>query len=238
MSRADFRHPVLLTGAGREGQVGEAVARALADRGATLLLVDRSIDQARDRANALTQTGLSAFSFACDLADPRAVEELASRVRRDHGESLSAVVHVAGGFALSGPLPESDPDVWHRMMTINLTTAYLVTRSFLPFVRSAKGAIVYFASEAALPGGKVGGISAYAAAKVGVLALMRAVAQEERASGVRANAVAPTSIRTAANVQSMGENVRYVEREEVAAAVVYLCSDDASAVNGQVVALS
>src|SRR5206468_10836328 len=113
MSRADFRHPVLLTGAGREGQVGEAVARALADRGATLLLVDRSIDQARDRANALTQTGLSAFSFACDLADPRAVEELASRVRRDHGESLSALVHVAGGFALSGPLPESDPDVWH-----------------------------------------------------------------------------------------------------------------------------
>ena len=124
------------------------------------------------------------------------------------------------------------------MLTINLTTAYLVTRAFLPFVRSAKGAMVYFASEAALPGGKVGGISGYAAAKVGVLALMRAVAQEERANGVRANAVAPTSIRTAANVRSMGENARYVEREEVAAAVVYLCSEDASAVNGQVVALS
>jgi len=50
--------------------------------------------------------------------------------------------------------------------------------------------------------------------------------------------VAPTSIRTAANVQSMGENVRYVEREEVAAAVAFLCGDDASAVNGQVLALS
>jgi len=229
---------VLLTGAGREGQVGEAVARALADRGATLLLVDRSSEQARDRAKALTQSGGSAFSFGCDLADPGGVEELASRVRHDHGENLSAVVHVAGGFALSGPVAESDPAVWQRMFTINLTTAYLVTRAFLPFVRSAKGAMVYFASEAALPGGKVGGISGYAAAKVGVLALMRAVAQEERANGVRANAVAPTSIRTAANVQSMGENARYVEREEVAAAVVYLCSEDASAVNGQVVALS
>lgn len=238
MSGSEFRHPVLLTGAGREGQVGEAVARALAERGATLLLVDRASDQARDRAAALTRTGRSAFAFGCDLADPNAVGELATHVRRDHGENLSAVVHVAGGFALSGSLPESDVDAWHRMMTINLTTAYLVTRSFLPLVRSGKGALVYFASEAALPGGKVAGISAYAAAKTGVLALMRAVAQEERDHGVRANAVAPTSIRTAANVQSMGENVRYVEREEVAAAVVFLCSQDASAINGQVLALS
>ena len=70
------------------------------------------------------------------------------------------------------------------------------------------------------------------------MTLMHAVAQQERNNGVRANAVAPTSIRTAANVQSMGENVRYVEREEVAATVAYLCSDDASAVTGQVIALS
>lgn len=238
MSGSEFRHPVLLTGAGREGQVGESVARALADRGATLLLVDRSGDLARDRATALTRARASAFPFACDLADPNAVRDLAVRIRADHGESLSAVVHVAGGFAMSGSLPESDIEVWHRMMTINLTTAYLVTRAFLPLLRSGKGSLVYFASEAALPGGKVAGISAYAAAKTGVLALMRAVAQEERANGVRANAVAPTSIRTAANVQSMGENVRYVEREEVAAAVAFLCGDHASAVNGQVVALS
>lgn len=238
MPEAEFRHPVLLTGAGREGQVGEAVARALADLGATLILVDRSEDQARARATTLTQSGRSAFWFACDLADPSGVVGLASRIREQHGESLSAVVHVAGGFALSGSLPESDVEVWNRMMSINLTTAYLVTRAFLPFLRSGKGALVYFASEAALPGGKVGGISAYAAAKSGVITLMRAVAQEERGNGVRANAVAPTSIRTAANVQSMGENVRYVEREEVAAAVAYLCSDDASAVTGQVVALS
>jgi NAD(P)-dependent dehydrogenase (short-subunit alcohol dehydrogenase family) len=238
MSESGLRHPVLLTGAGREGQVGEAVARALAENGATLLLVDRGADQARDRATALTRDGFRAFSFGCDLADVASVAELAARVRRDHGESLSAVVHVAGGFALSGPLPESDVDVWQRMMTINLTTAYVVTRSFLPLVRSGKGAIVYFASEAVLPGAKIGAIAAYAAAKAGVVTLMRAVAQEERNNGVRANALAPTSIRTTSNVQSMGENVRYVEREEVAAAVAYLCSDDASAVSGQLIALS
>lgn len=124
------------------------------------------------------------------------------------------------------------------MIDINLTTAYLVTRAFLPLVRAARGSFVYFASEAVAPGGKVANIAAYAAAKAGVVSLMRAVAQEERASGVRANALAPTSIRTSANVQAMGENVRYVEREEVAAVVAFLCSDAARAVTGQLVALS
>jgi NAD(P)-dependent dehydrogenase (short-subunit alcohol dehydrogenase family) len=238
MSRSEFSYPILLTGAGREGQVGESVAHALAARGATLLLVDRTADQARDRAASLTQAGHRAFAFGCDLADAKSVDDLATRVRREHGESLSALVHVAGGFALTGSLPQSDVDAWHRMITINLTTAYLVTRAFLPLLRLGKGTIVYFASEAALPGAKVGAIGAYAAAKTGVVTLMRAVAQEERNNGVRANALAPTSIRTAANVQSMGENVRYVEREEVAAAVTYLCSDASSAVNGQLIALS
>ncbi|HKW11310.1 MAG TPA: SDR family oxidoreductase [Gemmatimonadaceae bacterium] len=238
MSRPDFRGPILLTGAGREGQVGESVARELAERGATLLLVDRSADHARDRAAALTQAGFRASSFACDLADAGAVGDLAVRVRNEHGDRLAAFVHVAGGFALSGSLDESDVDAWQRMMSINLTTAYLVTRAFLPMLRAGKGAIVYFASESALPGAKVASIAAYAAAKSGVVALMHAVAQGERDNGVRANALAPTSIRTAANIQSMGENVRYVERAEVAAAVAYLCSDDASAVTGQVIALS
>ena len=238
MSRSGFRAPVLLTGAGREGQVGEIVARTLAERGATLLLVDRGVDQARDRAAALTNAGHRAFSFGCDLADATAVADLADRVRREQGDRLGALVHVAGGFALSGPLADSDVDTWYRMITINLTTAFLVTRAFLPLLRAGQGSLVYFASEAALPGAKVGSIAAYAAAKSGVVTLMHAVAQQERSNGVRANALAPISIRTAANVQSMGENVRYVEREEVAAAVAYLCSDEASAVTGQLIALS
>jgi NAD(P)-dependent dehydrogenase (short-subunit alcohol dehydrogenase family) len=81
-------------------------------------------------------------------------------------------------------------------------------------------------------------MSAYAAAKSGVVALMRAVAQEEQKNGVRANALAPTAIRTAANLESMGGDVRYVEREEVAATVAFLCSAEASAITGQIIRLS
>ena len=203
-----------------------------------MLLVDRNEEQARDRASDLTKSGFRAASFGCDLADAASVSDLSARIRREHGDRLGALIHVAGGFAPTGSLPDSDVDVWHRMITINLTTAYIVTRAFLPSLRAGKGAIVYFASEAALPGAKVSGITAYAAAKSGVVMLMRAVAQEERNNGVRANALAPTSIRTATNVQSMGNDVRYVERDEVGAAVAYLCSDAASAVNGQLIALS
>lgn len=178
------------------------------------------------------------WSFGCDLSDAVSVAALATRVRAEHGESLRALVSMAGGFAVSGPVAQSDPDVWHRMFAINLTTAYLTTRAFLPMLRAARGAIVYFASEAAMPGGRVAGSAAYAAAKSGVVTLMRAVAQEERASGVRVNALAPSAIRTATNLQSMGEGVRYVEREEVAEAVTYLCSDEARAITGQVIGLS
>jgi NAD(P)-dependent dehydrogenase (short-subunit alcohol dehydrogenase family) len=128
--------------------------------------------------------------------------------------------------------------VWNRQIAINLTTAYLTARAFLPALRAGKGSLVLFASEAALPGKTGTNRAAYAAAKSGVVTLMQSIAAEERAQGVRANAVAPSSIRTAANVASMGNDVRYVEREEVAEAVMFLCSSAASAVNGVVLPLT
>lgn len=145
---------------------------------------------------------------------------------------------MAGGFASTGTVADGEIEAWQRMFAINLTTTYLATRAFLPLVRAARGAIVSFASEAVLPGSRIAGMAAYAAAKSGVATLTQAVAQEERANGVRANAVAPGSIRTAANVESMGSDKRYVEREDVAATVLWLCSPEARAVTGQVIRLS
>ena len=155
-----------------------------------------------------------------------------------HGGRIDALVNMAGGFAMSGPVGESDVAVWRRQFDINLTTAYLATRGFLPLLRATRGAIVYFTSAAALPDGRAGGMSAYVAAKTGLIALMRAVADEERDAGVRVNAIAPTAIRTAANLQAMSGNVRYVEREQVAATTLFLCSSDASAVTGQILRLA
>jgi 3-oxoacyl-[acyl-carrier protein] reductase len=228
---------VVLTGVGRQGQVGEAVGRAFASEGARVVAVSRLESEAEARAAELRRAGFDARGFAWDLTDEAQLRALSSEVRAAYDGRVDALVNIAGGFAMSGPVAESDFAVWQRQFAINLTTAYLTTRAFLPLLRAARGAIVYFGSAAALPGAKVAKMSAYAAAKAGVLTLMRAVAEEERGSGVRANALAPTAIRTAANLESMGTNVRYVEREQVASAVLWLCSDEASGVTGQVVQL-
>ncbi|MEK7401696.1 MAG: SDR family oxidoreductase, partial [Gemmatimonadota bacterium] len=111
------------------------------------------------------------------------------------------------------------------------------TRAFLPLVKPTHGSVVFFTSEAVLDGSRSSGVSAYIAAKSAVVAIMRSVADEGRASGIRANAVAPSAIRTATNEGSMGKDARYIEREDVAAVVAFLCSPESRALSGQVIRL-
>lgn len=228
----------LITGVGRAGQVGEVVARTFAARGHHVLLVSRNVDEVEARAEAIRAGGFAASAYACDLADAAQVSTLAQRIVAEHGPGLDALVNLAGGFASSGPVADSTPETWDRLSRINLLTAYTTTRAFLPGLRRGHGSVVFFASEAALPGAKVSGIWAYAAAKTAVVTLMQAVAREEQGTGVRANAVAPAAIRTVSNLESMGASTRYVEREDVADAVWFLCSDAARAVTGQVIRLA
>jgi NAD(P)-dependent dehydrogenase (short-subunit alcohol dehydrogenase family) len=234
----DTGSTVVLTGVGAKGQVGEVVSRAFADLGASLALVDRTRANVDERVAELTGSGHSARGYACDLTNAGEVASLVDEIRRNHGDRLYALVHMAGGFAMSGPVAESSLDVWQRQIAINLTTAYLTTRAFLPMLRAGRGSIVLFASDAALPGSVGANRSAYAVAKTGVVTLMRSIANEERKNGVRANAVAPSSIRTATNLAAMGDGVRYVEREQVAAVVTFLCSDAASAISGELLPLT
>lgn len=228
---------VVITGVGREGQVGEALASSFCEAGARVAAIDRAYEQVVARAAALSDAGFDCRAFACDLTDPSQTAQLAEDLTREYGGGIDAFVHAAGGFAMSGPIAESDVAVWEKMFAINLTSAYYATRALLPLLRSRRGAIVYFGSTAVLDGGESAGMAAYAAAKSGVLTLMRTVAQEETEHGVRANAVAPVAVRTAANVETMGSGVRYVEREEVAAVTRFLCSRDASRITGQVFVL-
>ena len=226
---------IVLTGVGREGQVGEAVAQAFAEHGARVFLVDHTEANVRARAEALLARGLRAAYLTADLTDVAATTTLAERVREATAGRVHAVVHLAGGYASSGPVAESDPAIWQRQLAMNATTAYLTARAFRPLLRSAKGSLVFFASEAVLPGARTANVSAYVASKSAVVALMHAIAQEEHAHGVRANAVAPATIRTAANIAAMGADAPMVARESVADVVLFLCSDASRAVNGQLV---
>lgn len=232
---------VVLTGVGRKGQAGEVIARMFAEQGAELALLDVSGTEVNSRADELRKDGVVATAHAGDLSDAVIAEQIAQRVLAAHPNANGAVhalIHAAGGFAMTGPLDTSDPQAWRRMFMISADTAYSATRAFLPSLRSGKGSIVYFASAASLPGGKSGGMAAYAGAKSAVLALMRSVAQDERQHGVRANAVAPVAIRTAANIAAMGDKESYVDRESVADVLLFLCSHAARNVSGQVIELA
>lgn len=226
----------VITGVARAGQAGETIADVFAAAGASVAILDRERTELEARAAELRERhpGQRITAHPCDLTDPASVAEAVAAVRAAHGEAVHALVNAAGGFAMSGEVAASDPAVWHRMLAINLTTAYLATRGFLPLLRAGRGAICYFGSVAALPGGTSAGMSAYAAAKAGVLSLVRSVAEEERANGVRANAIAPTAIRTRANEEAMGRDAAYVEREDVARLALWLCSPAARNVTGQV----
>lgn len=233
----DFQDKVVvITGVGREGQLGETLASTFCEAGARVAAVDANTDAVKARAAALSDAGHDCRAFPCNLVDPAQTAMLALDLEEAYG-GVDAFVHAAGGFGMSGNVAESDPQVWERMFAINLTSAYHATRSLLPLVRRRRGAIVYFGSTAALEGGRSAEMSAYVAAKSGVISLMRTVAQEEAEHGVRANALAPVAIRTSANIASMGSDARYVEREEVATVVRFLCSPAAARITGQVVVM-
>lgn len=231
---------IVITGVGRMGQVGEAIARAFCEAGAHVAVVDLVAEQVQARADALRELGFVATAHAGDLSVAANAEQIARDILAAHPSArgkVYALVNAAGGFGVTGSLDTSDPAGWRTQFTISADTAYAATRALLPALRAARGSVVYFASAATVPGGSTAGIAAYAAAKSAVLALMQSVAQAEGDSGVRANAVAPTAIRTALNLDTMGDKDRYVDRESVADVVLFLCGRGARNVTGQVITL-
>jgi NAD(P)-dependent dehydrogenase (short-subunit alcohol dehydrogenase family) len=228
----------VVTGVGRAGQVGEVVAKEFAARGARVSIIDRDGASAETLAAAMRAEKLEVSAYGCDLTDAAATAETFAKIAAANGGKIHALANVAGGFAMSGPVGESDPAVFQRQLSINLGSAYGATRACIPFMRAEGGGIVFMAAAAILPGGKLANMSGYAASKAGVAALMRAVAQEERANAIRANALAPTAIRTGVNLDSMGDKFAYIERESVAAVIAFLCSGEAANITGQVIELA
>jgi 3-oxoacyl-[acyl-carrier protein] reductase len=228
---------VVVTGVGRAGQAGAVVARAFAMHGATVHCIDRD-EAVAERAHELTRDGLRAVAHTADLSDAEGVQQLARRIAAAHGGRIHAVAAIAGGFAASGPIADSDPETYARQTLINATSAWTTARAFVPAVRAAKGAFVFVTSTASLPQGQSAGLAAYAMAKGAIVPLVQALAQEEAEHGVRVNAVAPTALRTAANSDAMGSDRDYVEREEFATTILALCSPAWRRVSGQVIGLA
>lgn len=236
----------VVTGGGKG--IGRAILRRLAAGGHRVVAVGREEAALGD---ACRELGPEASYRLCDVTQETAVEALFREL-----EPVDILVNNAG-VAHSAALQATSLEDWERHLRVNATGAFLCTRAVLPGMRQRGwGRIVTVASVASLVGAAY--TAAYSASKHAVLGLMRVAATEAAGSGVTANAVCPTYVRTEMtqrSVQRIAEQTgrspeealrallrqvplgRLLEPEEVAAAVAYLVSEEAGAVSGQALVL-
>lgn len=208
----------VVTGAGRG--IGAAIARKLAQLGATVVLCGRTRAPLEAVASEIAKSGGQAQTIPCDVTNLASVENLASSVDRTFGR-LDILVNNAGIGGFGGPLHQLPPDSWEQVLDTNLRGVYYCIRSFAPMmIRARTGHIVNISSLAgknALPNG-----AAYAASKWGLNGLTYSVAEELRGYGIRASVVCPGSVDTDLSPHTGKDPGKMLRPEDVAHIVAML----------------
>jgi NAD(P)-dependent dehydrogenase (short-subunit alcohol dehydrogenase family) len=220
---------IIVTGAA--GNVGSAVTRLLASRGAKVAAVDTLGAPLTAMMQTLENPSRHLPIPEVDLTDPTACESLVAWVVRALG-GLHGVATTVGGFAMS-KLAETSLDQWDAMFSLNVKTTWNIYRAAAPVLKAAGGgSLVGIGSVAGLHGSSQ--MAPYAATKSAVMRLTESLADELRPDRIRVNAVLPTTIDTPQNRAAMpsADTTRWVKPTEVAEAMLFLLSDAASGVSG------
>jgi NAD(P)-dependent dehydrogenase (short-subunit alcohol dehydrogenase family) len=256
---ADNHHMMLagkravVTGAGRG--IGRCIALALAQAGADVAVTARTQPELEALVAEIQALGRHSLAVRCDVTDPEQVKYMSETLLAGLG-GLDILVNNAGN-AGSHKFANHPDDLWHRMLAVNLTSVYYVTKAFVPtLINQRSGRIITVASIASRVGG--GYIAAYTAAKHGVLGLTRALAVELLPHNITVNAICPGYVDTPmtdANIANIAARTgmskaqarevleksspqnRLMEPEEVAAIAVFLAQDIARGITGQAINL-
>lgn len=240
---AKFNEQVaIVTGAGSATGIGFAIARKLHEAGAHVAISATGV-RIHERAREL-EGGARLSSYVADLTDESQVKKLVASVMERHGR-IDVLVNNAG-MATGGTQPANDVlenltyAEWQKQIAMTLDTAFLMTREVLPVMRKQKYGRIVNVSSVTGPTVSNAGSSAYGAAKGAMDGMMRAAAIEAGLDGITVNAVAPGWIQTGSSLPEELEAAKYTPLgragtpEEVAAAVCFLASREASYIAGQV----
>jgi NAD(P)-dependent dehydrogenase (short-subunit alcohol dehydrogenase family) len=235
---------VVVVSGGATG-VGGAASRRFAAEGAQVAVLDINAEAAEATAAAVRAAGGAACAYVADVSQAAPVSAAIAAVAAEFGR-IDGLFNHAGSIVVKPFLDTTEAD-WDRLMAVNVKSMYLVTREVLPhMLRQGRGAIVCTSSISAVAGTPMEVL--YDTTKGACHMFARAIAVEYRDRGIRCNAVCPGFIRTphglreVAALQALGVDVseaalaaaqgRICEPEEVAAAALFLLSDEASFING------
>ena len=239
---AMFKDQVALVTGGSSG-IGRAASLAFAAQGASVVVASRRAEESEETVRQIVAAGGKALFVKTDVSQAAQVEALVARTVKEYG-GLDFAFNNAGieGTAFV-PVQHYSEETWNSVIAINLTGVFLSMKYELPHIVARKGAIVNMASVAGLTGGAMG--MGYSASKHGVVGMTKSAALEYAAKGVRINAVAPAVIVTPMAERAFFQDPSVMERvvsmhpvgrlgtpEEVAQAVIWLCSKQASFTTG------
>ena len=227
--------------------MGRATVHRLVSEGLqTAIIVDRDAEGARRECGKIETAGARALYYECDLADAEAIRNMGRRAAEDI-DRLDLLVNCAGIASSGGLFEQEFLHAWEPIMNIHLRACGLVTQVLLPFMKRSGGAVVNVASDGGLRGRR--GIWIYDAAKAGIIQAGKSMACEFATYGVRVNAIAPGWVVTEFHfmraddpeqrkkeLQELDTDNCLMRRlgrpEEIAAAIAFLGSDDASYITG------
>lgn len=244
---SDIQRTAIVTGATSEKGIGVTVAQRYAREGWAVVILDLDGEKAAKVAAEIgNQFNVPAFGHAVDVTSEESVAAAQTAVAAEVASGalppVGALANIAG---ITSPVPflETTLELWNKVMAVNATGTYLVTRAFLPaMIEQGWGRIVNMSSVSAQRGGGVFGKVPYSSAKAAILGFTKALAREIADTGVTVNAVTPGAVDTNIRVGSTDEQEaalaaaipvgRTATTEEIAAVITFLSSKDASYLTG------